>query len=228
MMPSMTLRGRARRGSRGSALVLAILILFAMLALGLLAMRTASQNIAGSGNLRLTKQARFVAEVGLTTVIQAFVDDGVGSVDTLLATWHAEPGDAAIFVDQTGRAQVRRVDANGAAVGGALVQAEMVLPPLLPAGPDPLGAFGEAGGLVTSYEVRVEGFRQWLDPTTDEDAASPLCLMHFTARGVVSSVPVGDGAFEAARDDVRFAEHTLRAGVAVKVNQAASCQRGGI
>ena len=53
------------RAERGSALILAILVMFSMVALGVLAMRSTSQNIRGSGNLRMTKQVRQIAEAGL-------------------------------------------------------------------------------------------------------------------------------------------------------------------
>lgn len=226
-----SMASRRRRGERGSALVLAILILFAMLGLGLLAMRTATQNVAGSGNLRLNKQARYVAETGLSAVIAA-MRGNAGLETTLLGSWHAASaaGPAAIVVDHTGSARVVRLDEAGEPVGGPLTQVQLRVAPLLDRGPNPLGLAGQAGALRTSYEVRIEGMKRWGNTSSDVNNEEGDCLMHFVARGTIASRTVDEDGFEAARDDVRFAEHTLRAGVIIPVERPETClslTRGG-
>lgn len=221
----------ARRGERGSALVLAILILFAMLGLGLLAMRTATQNTAGSGNLRLNKQARYVTEMGLSAVIAAMSLRGTVQRD-LLAFWHeaSAAGPTAIIVDHTGAARVVRLDEAGEPVGGPVVEVQLRVAPLLDRGPNPLGLAGQAGALRTSYEVRIEGMKRWGNTVSDANNEEGDCLMHFVARGMIASRTVDEDGFEAARDDVRFAEHTLRAGVIIPVERPETClslTRGG-
>lgn len=222
---------RRRRGERGSALVLAILILFAMLGLGLLAMRTATQNTAGSGNLRLNKQARYVAEMGLSTVIAAMSQRGRSQRD-LLTFWQqaSAAGPAAIIVDHTGAARVVRLDEVGEPEGGVVRQEQLELAPLLTRGPNPLGLAGQAGALRTSYEVRVEGMKRWGNTDSESNNEEGDCLMHFVTRGTIGSRTVDEDGFEAARDDVRFAEHTLRAGVIIRVERPEDCfslTRGG-
>lgn len=226
------LRRRQRGRQRGSALVLAILILFAMLGLGLLAMRTATQNIAGSGNLRLNKQARYVAEAGLSAVVAAMHQES-REVQLLLETWQiASEGvdPIALLIDDRGRGRVMRLDVDGEPVGAPIVEVAIPVAPLLSAGPGPLGLYGEAGDLVTSFEARVEGIKLWNGGGSVSDASAAVgsdageCLMHFTARGVVGRVAIGDDDFDDARDDVRFAEHTLRAGVVIDVTPRTICQ----
>jgi len=213
-------------------LVLAILILFAMLGLGLLAMRTTTQNIAGSGNMRLQKQARYVSESGLYAVIALFNARSL-STSELMGQWQTATidGPAAVVIDDRGGARVVRLGADGRPEGGPLFEAPapVSVPAFLASGPNPLGRYGDTSGLVSSFEVQVEGFSLWGDPpgngvsgsgSTSEDS----CLMHFTARGYIASAAVGDQDFLAARDDARYAEHTLKAGMVITVLNGTLCQ----
>lgn len=232
-MASMASKSARRRGERGSALVLAILILFAMLGLGLLAMRTATQNVAGSGNLRLNKQARAVAEVGLSAVIAALKVEAHGTTRDLLAQWqNATLGDGsvAILVNDRGRARLMRLDEDGEPVGGALFERDLPVRELL-SGADPLGAIGAVGGMVTSFEVRVEGMKFLGQNRPGNEVGSGNagsddgeCLIHLTARGSIATAAIGDEDFEEARDDARSAEYSLRAGVIVTQPGAGVCQ----
>jgi Tfp pilus assembly protein PilX len=61
---------------RGSALILAILVMFSMVALGVLAMRSTGQNLRSAGNLRMTKQVRQIAEAGLYHAITVMNREG--------------------------------------------------------------------------------------------------------------------------------------------------------
>lgn len=222
-----------RRRERGSALVLAILILFAMLALGLLAMRSTTQNIASAGNVRLQKQARYVAESGLYSVLTLFNSASPLS-GALIAQWQAariDGNQAVVVVDDRGGARVLRVGPDGQPVGGPVYTspAPVGLPAFISSGPNPLGRYGETSGLVSSFEVTVEGFQLWGPPpgndiTANREDSSDYCMLHLTSRGYVAGEAVGSDRFEAARDDVRFAEYALRAGMVFEVLDGASCQ----
>ncbi len=205
-----------RRHQRGSALVLAILILFAMLGLGMLAMRSATQNIAGSGNLRLNKQARYVAEVGLYHAVTLMQQQG----QTVL---QARDDNEVIEIDSSGAVQT--VDGEEkdavAAVAGA--------PPVLEAGPPSLGAFQSA--LVPSYRVTVDGFVPAnggvVGEEVGEDGAprSVFCRAEFTSEGFVASeaLPVN---LDEIDPEARFATSSLKATVVIgPFNPGTTCRR---
>lgn len=222
---------RRRRGERGSALILAVLILFAMLGLGLIAMRSTTQNIAGSGNLRLNKQARYVAESGLYATLAVLNANTRNVRNALLQAWQqaAVDGPAAVVLNDRGRAWVTRVGLDGREDGAPLFETVTAVPAFLQAGPGPLGLYGEISGLVTSFEVTVEGFAIWGPSAGNEIGDNGMatdgdCMMHLTARGFVSNVAVGEDGFARAGDDVRYAEHTLKAGVVLEVDNRALCQ----
>ena len=192
-----------RRTERGNALTLAVVILLAMIALGLLALRSTTQNIAGSGNLRMSKQARYVAEVGLyhaiTLVNQRQVDDVLALRQP---GWHIE-------VDSEGR--VRLVDLDG----NVQFETDKQVPGFLSDGPNPLGQFGEASGLVPSYRVSIEGFLLGRAPA-GTDLKTKYCQLDVTSRGFVADRALPDDAvFNSARGVAEFAEFTLRAGTVV-------------
>ena len=205
-----------RRRERGSALVLSIFILFAMLAMGMLAMRTATQNISGSGNLRLTKQARYVAETGLYHAITLMNREG----GRLLPLRSVPGGQGSYLVvlsprgeDPVGEVSVRDRD-------GAQLQAlERPAPPVFLDGPPALGLAGTASGLVPSYRVEVSGFQQWACPPGFDEMAlqeqgEGCCLIHFESRGVIAEVVhPDDDALNAFGAADRFGEHRLKAGV---------------
>lgn len=197
------LRRDRRRGERGNALTLAVVILLAMVALGLLALRSTTQNIAGSGNLRMSKQARYVAEVGLYHAI-ALINQR--QVDEVLAA--RQPG-WRVEIDSTG--DVRLVDRDG----NAQLTVQKPVPGFLTEGPNPLGQFGESSGLVPSYRVTVEGFLLGRPPA-GTDLKTRYCQLDLTARGFVANEALPDEAiFNSARGVAEFAEFTLRAGTVV-------------
>ncbi len=207
---------RPSTSERGSALVLSIFILFAMLAMGMLAMRSATQNISGSGNLRLTKQARYVAEVGLYHAITLMNRQG----STLLPLRAGINGEGSSFIVQSPTEAIASSDVLVRDIGGAILnRMSRPAPPVFSEGPPPLGPAGEASGLVPSYEVEISGFQQWACPPGYDEVAlreqgEGCCLMHFESRGIIATeaLPSDDelNAFGAAD---RFGEHRLKAGV---------------
>lgn len=205
-----------RRHQRGSALVLAILILFAMLGLGMLAMRSATQNIAGAGNLRLNKQARYVAEVGLYHAVTLMQQQGQ-------VVLQARSDNQTVEIDSSGAVStVAGNDKNAvAAVAG--------VPPVLTTGPPALGAFQAA--LVPSYRVKVDGFVPSTTGLVGEEigndgAAQPVfCRAEFTSEGFVASeaLPVNLNDID---PEARFAMSSLKATVVIgPFNPGTTCRR---
>jgi hypothetical protein len=216
-------RGRRRHGrrrQRGSALVLAVLILFAMIGLGLLAMRTSTQNIAGSGNLRMNKQAQYIAELALHHAVTLMQQDG----ENLLRLRGLQT-DAYLEVDSSGR-----VTAYNAA-GNQIAQQPRPAPPLLGAGPTALGQFGQGSGLVPSYRVRIDGFTPgpplpgYGMHETKRETRADFCLMHFSADGYVAAVALPtEEQLNAGGADERFAEHRVSAAIVLGPYAGGTCK----
>lgn len=204
----MSARLRSRRSSeRGSALVLAVLILFAMLGLGMLAMRSATQNIAGSGNLRLNKQARYVAEIGVHHALRLARD----KTEALLG---ARASDQTIEVDSAGAVKKVRDDVKDDIEGmpGA--------PAVLAVEPASLGAFQV--GIVPSYRVTIDGF---VPVAAASGAVGEVdCQMSFTSQGFVASeaLPADLAAID---PEARFATYTIRVIQQFPMPAGASCLR---
>lgn len=199
---------RARRGERGSALSIAIVVMLAMIVLGMLALRSTSQGIAGSGNLRMTKQARYIAEIGLYHAITLI---NQRQVDDLLM--QRRPG-WSLEIDSEGK--VRLLDADGQ------MQAEVDRPTpkaLRPGGQNALGQFGEASDLVPSYRVQVEGFQLGKAPA-GADLSLKYCQLELNAQGYVAHEALPDtqnaaSTYNSAQGRGQFAEAALRAGTVV-------------
>ena len=135
-------RRRPSKAQRGSALILTVFILFAMLGLGMLALRSATQNMAGSGNLRLGTQARYVAEMGLYHAVTLINRQGAtilpqrdqpNLVGGTIEIESASP-------DRPERSRVLFKDEGGV----TRQQPEMVAPSFLTDGPPSLGVAGVA------------------------------------------------------------------------------------
>lgn len=211
----MTLPSRHRRGERGSALVLSILIMLAMLGLGLIAMKTTKDNAAGTGNLRLSKQARYIAEMGLYHAVTLMQHKS----EEVLAL---RAGDPTTRIEVLSDGRVRALDGDGTVRAGG---ATFAVPSYYearaggPAPPAPLGQFGEGARLVPSYVVTIDGFTPSAPrPGTGAERLEDqtFCLMHFTARGFIADQPLPDTAnpvAEAARN--LFAESSVTAEVVV-------------
>ncbi len=208
---------RRRKGNeRGSALVLSIFILFAMLAMGMLAMRSATQNISGSGNLRLNKQARYVAEAGLYHAITLLNRDG----PNILSSRSGPGADKSRFVVESARGPATTSVVSLLSENGArLVQIERPAPQVFSVGPAALGLAGTASGLLPSYRVEVSGFQPWACPPGFDEMAlqeqgEGCCLMHFESHGMIADkeLPNEEDLTSFGAAD-RFAEHRLKAGV---------------
>jgi len=188
-----------RRHERGSALVLAVLILFAMLGLGMLAMRSATQNIAGSGNLRLAKQARYVAEVGLHHAIKLMEVE----TDAILLG-RSRAGGGVVTVNSAGNVKNKDGEAITVALGA---------PPVLSVEPPALGAFQAA--LVPSYEVTLDGFKA-INPVGNSGGGGQagFCRVEYTSRGFVASEALPD--LNEIDPEERLATSSVKATVVVK------------
>lgn len=210
-------RRMPRADERGSALVLAVVILFAMLGLGMLAMRSTTQNIAGSGVLRMEKQARYVAENGLfhfTSVLNNGAGDDVLSY--FQAQKAANPLVLAVEMDSNGNARVLVENPQGALVpvGGDNPRWQAIRPGNMAAARQPLGPF--AGGLVPSYRVRAEGFTLG---RVDNDTGTADCLVHLTSTGYIwtAALPTQAQIQAAAQagNTSLFAEQQMKAAVQI-------------
>jgi len=216
---------RRRRGERGNALILALLILFAMLGLGLLAMRSTTENIASTGNLRLTKQARYVAEMGMYHAVSLLQAESAA-----LLALRDQPR-SRLEIDSAGGVRVRHAD------GSPGPQAVRPVPALFtavaggPVPPPALGQFGQGAGLVPSYRVEVDGFvpappqpGYGIDELRKNKET--FCLMQFTARGFVADVALPDQArFERVNRESVFSEFNLKAAVVLGPVAVNLCSR---
>jgi hypothetical protein len=204
-----------RRGERGSALVLAILIMLAMLGLGLMAMKTTKDNAAGTGNLRLSKQARYIAEMGLYHAV-TLMEQKWGDVMPLRG------GDPTTRIEVLSDGRVRVLDAAGQPLGNA---ATFPVPAYYQARaggavpPAPLGRFGEGARLVPSYTVTIDGFAPAAARPgfgAEQLEENTFCLMHFTARGYIADQALPTAAvLQRAGTDNLFAEASVTAEVVV-------------
>ena len=220
-----------RANQRGSALILAILVMFSMVALGVLAMRSTGQNIRSAGNLRMTKQVRQIAEAGLYHAITVMNREGPGimplrddpslrdSVFTVVSTLQPEldqPTSALSLLKVNGDVAVTRTLSDPGFFGGEV-----------PA----LGLFQTTSGLLPSYTVTVEGFEPWDCPAGfDEEALEAqdegCCLMHFQSTGRIAQAGVDPNQLvETNEARARFAEHRTRAGVVLGPFTRKGCSR---
>ena len=222
---------RQGRTQRGSALILAILVMFSMVALGVLAMRSTSQNIRGSGNLRMTKQVRQVAEAGLYHAMTVMNREGPTilplrddpaleqSVFQIVSTAQPDldrPVSAISLIKSNGEIAVTRTIGDPGFFGGTV-----------PA----LGRFQETSGLIPSYTVRVTGFEPWDCPAGfDEQALAEqdegCCLMHFESTGRIAQPGIDPTQLGRTNEGrARFAEHRTRAGVVLGPFTRKGCAR---
>ncbi len=201
-----------RREERGSALVLAILVVFSMLALGLVAMRDATLNISGSGNQRMNKQARYVAELGLHHSMTLM--NRMGS--QILNRVRGPNYQSILLIESDGRVAAVRPEDRDNPLG------VWNLPP-----PDLLdNALGHFG-MQPSYRVEVDGFTFIPDNVGNDGKAAMeggegRCMMHFTAHGYIANVVLPSP--EQLDADERFAEFTLKAAAPLPA-YAVDCRR---
>ena len=225
----MSRHRHTRRGQQGSALILVVFILVAMLGLGVLAMRTATENIAGSGNLRMSIQAKYVSEMGLYHAVTLMNRQGA----TLLPIRDNPSFEGGIIEvesalpDSPDVSLVKYTDSNGV----VRQSKRMPAPSFLSDAPNPLGVAGAASGMVPSYRVKVSGFQPWACPEgTDEESlrqsGQGCCLIHFESRGMIAETPLpSEETMDSELASNLYAEHAMRAGIVVGPMSLKGCQR---
>ncbi|MSP73768.1 MAG: hypothetical protein EXR76_16675 [Myxococcales bacterium] len=208
---------------RGSALLLAVLIVLAMLGLGVIAMRSTTQVMAASGNLRLSRQARYIAEAGLYHVATVLQQNHTYLLDkkslmrmpTLEMT---HTGDVT-FVDPAPEPDVRIDDDAQVQSVPPLFTVDSVGAPV----PPPFGSFGTGLGLLPSYRVTVDGFEFMGDggPGSFGD-----CLVELTSRGFVAPVALpDDAAATTANAEHRYSEQRMKGLVELRNVLFEHCKR---
>lgn len=226
--------GRRRRAHpRGSALILAILIMLAMLGLGLMAMRTTTHAMAGTGNLRLGRQARAVAETGLYHVATLMSRGGAPFLG-LRESLRASAGDVVrVRFNSDGTVQYFR--GRGLAPEAIAPQAGTTapVPPFLAPDvnrPAPLGQFGTNSGLVPSYFVELDGFTAMEPKNASCSEPNPAncpkdCLIEFTSTAFLARTPLPTAAdFDERNMTDQFAQQTVKAVLKVPAANSSLCQ----
>ena len=211
---------------KGSTTLISVLVLLALLGLGLISLQYTHQDLSSAGNLRQSKQARYVSEVGLHHAITLMQNQGA-----YLLT-QRQPDE---FLVLTSTNEVRYM--LRAQNGDESQRLVLNLPPFLAFddGPPPLG---RVQSLVPSYQVRIDGITQGPTPpgqelsVTDLGTPQPLfCLVHFNAYGYISPEPlpnllqqeIGQEAWKANFE--RIAEQHIKAAVVLGPFLIPSCQR---
>ena len=163
-----------RVSQKGSTTLISLLVLFALLGLGLISLQYTHQDLSSAGNLRQTKQARYVAEIALNHAITLMQQQGAYLLTQL------QPND---FLQLTSTGEMRFI--QRALNGEETLRRTINLPPFpaLEDGPEELGVVQLN---VPSYTVRMDGFAQGPPPPgqelspTDLGTPQPLfCLIHF-------------------------------------------------
>lgn len=228
------MKTRRRTGDpRGSALILAILIMLAMLGLGLMAMRTTTHAMAATGNIRLARQARLVAETGIYHVATVMNRGGLAYLQRCGDL--RAPGEVVrIRFNSDGTVQYFRGTQTVAENVGAVTGTTSPVPAFLVADanrPSALGTFADGAGLVPSYFVELDGFSV-LDPVggpscEGNPALCPKdCLVEFTATGFLARVALpGDAVFNDRNVTDQFAQQTIKAVLRVPVSAGDLCQK---
>jgi hypothetical protein len=224
---------RRRRSPRGSALILAILIMLAMLGLGLMAMRTTTHAMAGTGNLRLGRQARAVAETGLYHVATLMSRGGAPFL-ALREALRASVGDVVrVRFNSDGTVQYFRANGDVPEVLGPQAGTTAPVPPFLTPDanrPAPLGQFGTNAGLVPSYFVELDGFTAMEPKNTSCSEPNPAncpkdCLITFTSTAFLARVPLPTAAdFSGPNASDQFAQQTVKAVLKVPTATSSLCQ----
>ena len=215
-----------RLHEKGSTTLISVLVLLALLGLGLISLQYTHQDLSSAGNLRQSKQARYVSEIGLHHAITLMQSQGA----YLLA--QRQPDE---FLILTSTNEVRyMLRAQNGEESQRLV---LNLPPFLAFddGPSPLG---RVQSQVPSYQVRIDGITQGPPPpgqelsVTDLGTPQPLfCLIQFNAYGYIAPEPLPNllqqevGQEDWKANFERIAEHHTKAAVVLGPFLIPSCQR---
>jgi hypothetical protein len=207
---------RSRSQERGSTTLIAVLVLFALLGLGLLSMRHTYQDMSSVGNLRRATQARFVAEMGAHHAITLVQQQG----SYLLGL--RQPGD---LLELNSQGLLSYINRNPAGIENVRQQLNTPPFPGLTEGPTPLG---ELRSQHASYRVRIEGITDGPPPPGQElsqtDLGTPrqsYCLIQVSSHGYLSRLDLPEteranlteGEWRAAARDV--AEHRVKVAITV-------------
>ena len=213
-----------RLSERGSTTLISLLVLFALISLGLLSLRSTHQEVSSAGNLRQAKQARYVAELGLHHAITLLQQQG----SYLLGLRQSGEN---LLIDSNGDVTYFSSNADDEDV----IRRSLNLPrfPAVRSGP---GLLGIVQNRIPSYEVRIEGITAGPPPPGQELSQSDLgtpkqhfCLVHFSSRGFIATnnLPrlnrdeLSERAWRASLELV--AEHRIKAGVVLGPFLIPSC-----
>lgn len=214
-----------RRTERGSTTLIAMLVLFALLGLGLLSMRHTYQDMSSAGNLRRAKQARYIADIGAhhaTTLLQQ-----QGSYLLSLR----QPDD---ILELNHLGIMKYISRNPAGIETPRMQIQTTPLNALNNGPSPLG---DLVSQRPSYEVRIEGITDGPPPPGQELSQSDLgtprqsyCMFQMNSRGYLSTVELPEHDNESLTDEQWRAaaelvsEHRIKAALTLGPFMIQSCR----
>lgn len=214
-----------RRSQRGSTTLIAMLVLFALLGLGLLSMRHTYQDMSSAGNLRRAKQSRYIADVGAHHALTLMQQQG----SYLLSL--RQPNDI-LLLNHLG--VLKYITRNPAGVEVSRMSIETSPLNAFAWGPAPLG---DLVSQVPSYEVRIEGIIDGPAPPGQELSQSDLgtprqsyCMFQINSRGYLSRLELPEHNNENLTD-VQWreaaelvAEHHVKAAVTLGPFMIQSCR----
>lgn len=216
---------RRHTHQKGSTTLIAILVLFALLGLGLLSMRYTYHDMSSAGNLRRAKQARFIAEVGAHHALALIQQQGSYLLNL------RRPNDV-LELNHLG--VLSFISRNNVGVETLRMQINTTPLNAFEQGPEPLGSLTQQ---VPSYEVRIEGITDGIPPPGQELSQSDLgtprqsfCMVQVTSRGYLSRSELPEHNNEALTDEQwRFAadliaEHRVKAALTLGPFMIQSCR----
>ena len=214
-----------RNSERGSTTLIAMLVLFALLGLGLLSMRHTYQDMSSAGNLRRAKQARYIADIGVHHALTLFQQQG----SYLLSL--RQPNDV-LELNHLG--VLKFISRNPAGVETPRMQIETVPLRALSEGPAPIG---DLVSQRPSYEVRIEGITDGPPPPGQElsqsDIGSPrqsYCMIQVNSRGYLSRLELPEHSNEELTEEQwreaaeLVSEHRVKAAVTLGPFNIQSCR----
>lgn len=203
-----------RPEERGGTTLIAILVLFALLGLGLLSMRHTYQDMSSAGNLRRATQARFVAETGAHHAITLLQQQGSYLLNI------RRPGDV---LELNSQGLLTYIHRNAAGIENVRQQLNTEPFTGLTEGPSPLG---ELRGQRASYRVRIEGITDGPPPPGQElsqtDLGTPrqsYCLVQVSSYGYLARVDLPQNERDQLTDDewltaaTDVAEHRVKVAI---------------
>ena len=217
--------GNRHTHQKGSTTLIAILVLFALLGLGLLSMRYTYHDMSSAGNLRRAKQARFIAEVGAHHALALLQQQGSYLLNL------RQPNDV-LELNHLGILSF--ISRNNVGVETLRMQVNTTPLNAFEEGPKPLGGLVSQ---VPSYEVRIEGITDGVPPPGQELSQSDLgtprqsfCMVQVTSRGYLSQSELPEHDNAALTDEEwktnadLVAEHRVKAALTLGPFMIQSCR----